>query len=157
VLRLDEAAGPVFLRFALRELEREALIFPALLLHDWGRETTELSLYRWIEENGTYFPRAELFGVDGTGAQVQRFLRELELTGSYPCYASRERRAGAAAPALVEAIIIPRSEATTPTRLRRPDGMETPLANAAVAWWAAAPQALIDLAGYLELSGGAPA
>jgi hypothetical protein len=157
VLRLDEAAGLVFLRFALRELEREGLIFPALLLDDWGREIADLSLYPWIQENGAYFPRAELFGFDGSGTQIQRFLRELELTGGYPCYVARERRAAAATATPVEAILISGAEVATSTRLRRPEGLERPLANAAVAWWAVNPQESIDLAAYLAPPNGGPA
>ena len=80
-LLLDETAGPIVLRYALVRQGTEEHILPAFLLDDWGAEIKGLALYRWIEEQGDYFPRAELFGFDAGGGETQVFLRT---AGAHP-------------------------------------------------------------------------
>ena len=131
-LLLDEAEGSLFLRYALVRQGSESHVFPALLLDDWGREHNSLSLYRWIYEEGQRFPRAELFGFDAAGRQIQLFLRELEIFFKYPCYVYTEKTAPIPAGERVHTISLPgraqRQEVVVPARV------EWPLRHAAVSW-----------------------
>ena len=78
-------AGLLFLRFAYVLMGTEAPLFPSFLIDDWGGEIKGVSLYSWVKENGILFPRAEIFGFDRQGNQVQYFLRELELFARLLC------------------------------------------------------------------------
>jgi hypothetical protein len=135
----DEAAGPLYLRFLLPEIEREEGIFPAFLLDDWGQEIKTLELYDWVRENGVNFPRAEIFGIDQNGQEAQVFLRELELFGKYPGYAYREKGDPVTAGVLVAAIVLTDSQVAEPQRIKRPVGVAGPLRYAKVSWWQAQP------------------
>jgi hypothetical protein len=131
----DETAGPLYLRFLLPEVEREEGIFPAFLLDDWGQEIKSLELYEWVRENGAQFPRAEIFGIDRYGREVQAFLRELELFGKYPCYAYEDKAAPVTAGVLVAAVVAADPATGEPQRIKRPAEVTGPLRYARVSWW----------------------
>lgn len=139
VLLWDESAEPIYLRFVLPELEREEGIFPAFLLDDWGKEIKSLALYDWVRENGSQFPRAEVFGVDQNGVEAQAFLRELDLFVKYPVYAYSEKSAPVTAGQRLTAIVLANPQATTPERIKRPANLVGPLRYAQVSWWQANP------------------
>jgi hypothetical protein len=143
ILILDPTADPIYLRCALLERYGEMAILPAVLLDDWGKEIKNLTLYHWIQEYGFQFPRAELFGFEVNGRQTQYFLRDLELTGKYPCYAypSLETPLGDGRP--LTAIFTPDNDLTNLERGKKPAECEPPLSQAKVSWWRG-PLAAID-------------
>ena len=136
LLLLDDS-HEVYLRFALTELNSGAHVFPESILDDWGKEIRNFQIYHWLGENGIYFPRAELFGYGLDNRPVQRFIRELDLTGRFPCYVYLNR-----SDPLSEGIIISDGVMAT-SGLRDPDLISTPanlsklLKDAAIRWWSA--------------------
>lgn len=136
-LRLDstDPVRLVYLSYALVTRGPEHQILPSVLLDDWGMEIGRLDLYRWIEENGQMFPRAEVFGTDPFGVKTQYFLRDLELSAKYPLYAFAERNAASASAARVNAILIPDDLTDEPQRITRPSDIKPPLRKADVEWW----------------------
>jgi hypothetical protein len=138
VLVLDEAADSVYLVYAFVTLETEQHILPAFLLDDWGNEIKGLDLYEWVEENGIYFPRAEIFGFSPTGQEIQIYLRELDLMARYPCYAYLEAGSPIASGHLLESIYLP-DEASSGewVSFNRPAGRPYPQGKAAVRWFKA--------------------
>ncbi len=139
-LRLDsrDDAGAVYLAYALVTQGPELHVLPSMLLDDWGTEISGLRLYRWIEENGLRFPRAEVFGQDSNGNTVQYFVRDLELFGQYPLYAFSADDAPDTSGVLLDAVIIAREGSTFPETIDPPDGLSAPLRRAKVGWWAVA-------------------
>ncbi|MFQ5400853.1 MAG: hypothetical protein ACE5E7_14805 [Anaerolineae bacterium] len=135
----EPAAESLFLRFAFVTTGVEEHIFPALLLDDWGRESASAELYQWVYEYGDQFPRAEMFGFDVGGREVQCFLRELEHFARLPCYAYREADAPVAGGVLVEAVLLPDKTAEFPRRERRPSGLQRPLRSVRASWWRVPP------------------
>jgi hypothetical protein len=144
VLWPDDGAAPLYLRFGLPELEREGFIFPSLLLDDWGREISNLSLYDWIQANGDQFPRAELFGLSRAGHSEQRFLRELDLSARLACVAAVNPGAPMASCATVGAIALSDPTATEIQHVG-PLWREGPIGRAAVSWWRAPAGAEVDI------------
>lgn len=137
ILKLDnsEPENKVFLSYAVITHGPELHVLPSILLDDWGKEITGLALYRWIEENGHSFPRAEIFGVDPAGAKVQYFLRDLELTANYPLYAFQRNSDPLQSSVLINAIVVPDAAIDEPQRMAPPSDIEWPLWKAAVQWW----------------------
>lgn len=135
VLLLDDQAQPVYLCFALVVRDSEVEILPESLLDDWGHEINSFYLYEWIQENGFQFPRAEIFGFDSRGKQMQCFLRELDLTTLYPCYVFDSIQTPISAGVLIDAILIPDHRIFQPRRINRPTDIEAPLKNSRVNWW----------------------
>jgi hypothetical protein len=148
VLLIGEAAEPLYLRFGLRELEGDGLIFPASLLDDWGREIGSLALFEWIQANGSHFPRAELFGLSAAGASRQRFLRELDLATKPVCYVARQPDTPMPACLPVAAILVSDAALTAPRRAAQP-ALDGPVSRAAVSWWRVPPGGMVDPSSFI--------
>jgi hypothetical protein len=134
-----ETADSLYLRYAIKTLGTEKPVLPAFVLDDWGGEIKGLELYAWLREFGDQFPRAELFGFDLSGQEIQYFLRELELFGRPLCYAYPAKNTSLADGMLIETIMLPDSSVTGPSKIRRPSHIGRPLASARVAWWTVKP------------------
>ena len=132
---LDESGETIFLRFALVDQAASNHLLPEVLLDDWGSEIRGPAIYEWIEENGLYFPRAEVFGFDLNGREKQFFIREIDLMVRYPCYAYSPPDLGLSAGRLIEAILMPGEKGGQSQRIKRPAGIEGPLVNSALSWW----------------------
>jgi hypothetical protein len=133
-LVLDESADSLYLRFAFVTLGPEEHILPAFLLDDWGNEIKGLGLYDWVEENGLYFPRAEIFGFRASGQQTQIFLRELDLVLKYRVYAYPSAETPIGSGRLIETVSLPDDTITEPAAAKRPSDAPTLLAKSAVRW-----------------------
>lgn len=144
ILLLDDEAETLYLRFAILTVNLEHQILPALLLDDWGHEMKSLELYEWTRENGLRFPRAELFGFDPHGQEVQYFLRDLDLLARYPCYAYFKSDTPLADGRPLEAVCLPDPVLGGPVKIRRPEHVESPLRHAQVSWWRIHPSLLTD-------------
>lgn len=152
-LLLDESANPVYLRYALLVQGTAERIFPAVLLDDWGRERSSLSLYRWIYEEGQRYPRAEIFGFDASGRDTQIFLRDLEIYFRYPCYAYQSRKTGVERGRQLQTVLVAdQTLKRTSQEAQPPGGASWPLRRAAITWQRINPDALLDL-GYRLLTG----
>ncbi|MFW5940296.1 MAG: hypothetical protein ACOC8X_00960 [Chloroflexota bacterium] len=133
----------VYLRYALVVRGSERHIFPGLVLDDWGRERTTLSLYRWIFDEGQRFPRAELFGWRSTGEQTQIFLRDLEIFFKYPCYAFTSADAPVKDGLRLRVVFIPDTDHEgAPRDIEAPQNIPWPLRHASVLWRRANPETL---------------
>ena len=140
--------GTVEVCFAFVTQGAERHILPSLLLDDWGNEIAGPALYDWVREQALYFPRAEMFGVDPTGAQVQYFLRDLELLATFPAYAPGEGTGQDAAYIPVHAVIMSNSALEAPRQVDAPDSMSMPMRQARVSWWEVGPrQTSLDFLG----------
>ncbi len=146
VLIIDPMRENVLLRFAFTRYGGEAVIFPELLLDDWGHERKSLGLYRWIHENGFRFPRAELFGYNDQGRNQQCFLRELDLQSKYPCVGFKDFETPLADGIKVCSFVIVKEETIHAERTKDIRAFPWPMRNAAVDWWRA------DAAGATELA-----
>lgn len=135
----------LFLGFAIATFGGEHEVFPEIVLDDWGSERRGAALYQWIREEGTSFPRAELFGVDLAGAERQFFLRELDLTDRYACYAFPSAAARVEDAIRVRAICRPDDRAISPGPSAPPPGLHVLLGRAAVSWWAVSPATFYDM------------
>jgi hypothetical protein len=130
-----EDGPPVYLRFALIQQGTGDHIFPEVVLDDWGRERSSLDVYRWIYEEGTVFPRAEVFGYDLSGRETQIFLRKVEVFFKLPCYGYRKRRADVTAGRLLQVIFtVDPDYAGPPQKIEPPPPLVWPLRHAAVTW-----------------------
>lgn len=130
----EETAGPVFLRYAFVTLGPEEHILPALLLDDWGNEKKGLGMYGWVEKEGLYFPRAEIFGYKPDGQKTQIFLRDLDLVLKYRVYAYPTAETPLSDGRLIETIFLPDKSVTEPTSARRPPDAPKLLGKSAVRW-----------------------
>jgi hypothetical protein len=130
----DESADPIYLRYAFVTLGPEEHILPAFLLDDWGKEIKGLELYEWVEENGLYFPRAEMFGFKPSGQETQIFLRELDLVLKYRCYAYPTAETPLADGRLIETVYLADSSVTEPIPTKRPPNVPRLLSKSAVRW-----------------------
>jgi hypothetical protein len=142
ILLLDEAAGPLYLRFAILTVNLEHQILPALLLDDWGHELKSLEIYSWLRENGLRFPRAELFGFDPAGQEVQYFLRDLDLMARYPCYSYPANDTPLAEGQLIAGVCLLDPVGADPVRIERPADIKLPLRQVQASWWRANPDRL---------------
>ncbi len=141
--RDTESEGPfVWLTYALVTMGKEEHILPGLVLDDWGNEFKSLELYGWIRENGDRFPRAEVFGTDVEGEDVQLFVRVLELHATYPTYVDYE---GSEGPERVHAFVLPGDPGQEPQRIAVPEQVDLPMRDARVIWWRADPTQLGSL------------
>lgn len=152
LLGLPDSETLVYLSYALITQGPGHQILPSVLLDDWGKEIRHLELYRWIEENGQRFPRAEVFGIDPAGAKVQYFLRDLELLANYPLYAFSGKNAAPNSAVLVGAILLPDDGVDEPRRTGPPDDLRFPLRKASIEWWRVNPHQ-IDLSFLRRPSG----
>ena len=126
----------LYLRYALTVRgSAEYLVFPALVLDDYGNEIRKLKLYRWLREEGDYHPRSELFGyLQTTGQETQHFVREIELHYKYPIFAYPSLDTPLQDGIRVDAVVLA-DGAGQPSQIKRPALMREPLRRAAVAWW----------------------
>lgn len=139
-LHNPDDADTVYLAYALVTQGPELQVLPSVLLDDWGTEISGLQIYRWIEEHGLRFPRAEIFGKDTSGNSVQYFLRDLEMFGKYPAYAFWGESAPDDSGRQLDSILIVRDGITNPEQTNPPDGISAPLRRAKVNWWAVGPE-----------------
>lgn len=132
-----DAPNLLYLRYAFVTLGREAPVFPAFLIDDWGAEVRGLKLYRWFKEHADEFPRAEVFGFEADGKETQCFLREFEHYVKLPCYAYQDRAQPVNEGVLLTAVLQPDSACHELTRGKRPFSTDitVPLRQAKVAWW----------------------
>ena len=137
--RFSADSPSVYLRYALTMRGNETLFFPSVVLDDWGNEIKKLDLYRWLQQEGERFPRAEVFGVGLDGRPIQRFLRDLELFFKYPCYVYPSAETPIDQGVLVEAIGILFPSQLIPERIKCPPFITQPLTRARVQWWSVPP------------------
>lgn len=140
VIFADLDAAPIYIRFALVELNSGDHLIPESVVDDWGKEITGLNLYGWIRDNGPYFPRAEVFGRKIDGLRFQRFLRELENEARYPCYVYSNPDSPVEHGILVAGIITPDTSLLETKVGCKPDWAMGLLAKADVQWWCANPE-----------------
>lgn len=133
---LDDSASAVTLALGLYEKDSDAVILPESILDDWGHEISPSSLYEWLQENGDQFPRAEVFGQDLEGKTIQRFLREIELVGKFPCFAYKPDKKCTKQWIRMRAIIILNTKIVDVQNIQRPQDIDSLLAIAKVSWWA---------------------
>lgn len=131
----SKTADSLYLSFALLVRGPEDPILPAILKDDWGNERYGLDIYGWIEDEGNYFPRTELFGFDVDGSPTQCFLRAIELYAKLPCYLFTAKSSPVPEGILLQAILLPDESAQAPQKIKRPSSLQRPLRNAAVSWW----------------------
>lgn len=141
------ASGLVYLRFAFVTQGKERHIFPKFLLDDWGGEVRSLKTYAWVQKNGAQFPRAEIFGQQTSGVDIQLFVRELELFAKFPCYFYPTLDTPIDEGRLLKTILIPNPTLTIPEPIHSAkercwfaeDGqaarLKRPLSRARVNWW----------------------
>jgi hypothetical protein len=127
------------LKFALVEYLDGNHLIPDSVLDDWGREIKGAALYSWIQENGLRFPRAEIFGHRPDGQPVQRFLREIDLSARYSCYAYLELNSDIEDGILIRAIIRPDQTLQQPKLEGIPAPVPGLLSMADIQWWEANP------------------
>lgn len=114
-------------------------LLPETLLDDWGHEVGGVDLYLWVKENGAHFPRAELFGLDGSGRAMQCFLRELDLTAGYACRVYEDSTRAAIKDGVeLTAILVPVSGSGQQRQREAPAKIPFPLRDAHVEWWTVA-------------------
>ena len=123
------------LRLAFVIMGTEAALFPSFLIDDWGGEVRGRALYDWVKENGSRFPRAEIFGFDLQGNSVQYFVRELELYAKLPAYIYPNTETPLAEGKLLSAILLPDEAVESVEKIKRPSHLKRPLASARVSWW----------------------
>ncbi len=153
LLLLDQTQK-LYLRFALTELNSGEHVFPESVLDDWGKEIKNLSMYRWMGDNGIQFPRAELFGYYLDDIPVQRFLRELDLTRYYVCYVytskSQPLKTGIVVSDVVESV----GGVREPKSMSAPEHMGYPMIEAELRWWSADFKVESQMAAIINYSPG---
>ena len=132
----------LYLRYALIVRGVEQPFFPAELLNDWGETLRGTKVYRWLRENGELHPRAELFGYDAQGNEMQYFARDLEIFWKTPCFAFLDAKLPLTERVLVEHVLVSDASATTLTQTKRPAHIKLPLRRASVKWWRIPPAKL---------------
>lgn len=130
-----ESELSLWLRFAFVTVGVEEHLFPGFLVDDWGGEVRSLPLYRWVQDKGNQFPRAEIFGFERNGTSAQYFVRELELYAKLPCYVYPNKQTPLADGKLLDAILLPEPTISQPEKIKRPSHLKRPLAAARVTWW----------------------
>jgi hypothetical protein len=130
-----EDSDLVYLRFPFLTRGPGDVIFPAMVVDDWGREMRSLGLYKWVRENGDRFPRSEIFGYEADGRETQVFLREMELLARLPCYAYAAPESAVTQGHLISAVLIEEPGTETAARIKRPPDLSLPLSAARVSWW----------------------
>jgi hypothetical protein len=143
LLRGDESAPVVYLRYAFFLQGSEVPIFPALLVDDWGGERRDLSLYQWVVEQGNRFPRSEIFGYERDGSETQVFLRALDTFIKLPCFVYQRRSEPVHAGRRLHNVFVPDgAHSGKPARIEIPADVAWPLRHAAVRWRRAVPNFL---------------
>lgn len=130
-----ETADSLYLHFAFILRGVEEAILPAFILDDWGSEIKGLGLYEWVRQFGDQFPRAELFGYDLHGREIQCFLRELELHTRLLCLAYSHKDMPLRGGVSLEAILLVDESVSTPTEVKRPPALPRPLPSVKTSWW----------------------
>lgn len=149
VLIIDPSEDQVYVRYALLTHGSGELIFPELLLDDWGHEIRTLALYQWIHENGDHFPRAELFGFDKTGKDQQHFLRELDFRSAFPCYGYVNQASSLSEGVRLDYFIVVDNESFPPYGPVDLSSYKFPMTNADVNWLKANEEDALQLAATL--------
>ncbi len=144
ILFLHESGIQCFLSFAIPIRGSEHLLFPESLLDDWGHEINNLRLYPWLKENGSDFPRAEIFGYDQSGNTTQAFVREIDLMSNYPCFLFENVDDPIAAGNLITDIVIAAPGVLSPERTKGARLFDPPLGKAQVRWWQVDPDGFGD-------------
>ncbi len=134
-----ETGESLYLRYAFILRGIEETILPAFVLDDWGSEIKGLGLYEWVGQFGDQFPRAELFGYDLRGREIQCFLRELELHARLLCLAYPHKETPLGEGVLLEAILLADESVSAPVAVRRPPALPRPLPSVKAGWWLAHP------------------
>jgi hypothetical protein len=141
----DKTAPAVYLRYAFLLQHSEIPIFPAVLVDDWGQERRDLSLYRWVHDEGQRFPRSEIFGFERDGRETQVFLRALEIFMKLPGFAYPRRAAPVGEGQRLQYVFLPDSlHEGPPARAAIPGSINWPLRHAAVRWRTVNPATLSD-------------
>lgn len=147
----EETAPAVHLRYAFLLQRSEIPIFPALLIDDWGQERRDLSLYRWVHDEGQRFPRSEIFGFERDGSETQVFLRALEIFMKLPCFVYPRRATPVGEGQRLHYVFLADSlHDGLPARAAIPATTGWPLRHAAVRWRVANP-AMLGEAGWTLL------
>ncbi len=128
-------AEPLYLRYAVTIRGPESLVFPALVLDDYGNEIRKLKLYAWVRKEGDYHPRSDLFGFDLAGNETQNFVRELEIYFKYPLFVYASLEAPLQAGVRVSKVLLLNDSVGEREKGFRPKTVKTPLRHAAVEWW----------------------
>lgn len=111
-------------------------LLPETLLDDWGHEVAGAELYHWVGQNAAQFPRAELFGLDIGGRPWQCFLREVDLTASYPCFVFEDpSKAALTSSVQITDILVPATGVGHQTQQPPPGNIPFPLRRADATWW----------------------
>ena len=137
VLLILDQSQEIYLRFALTELNSGEHVFPESILDDWGKEIKNISIYRWLRDNGIHFPRAELFGYYLDDIPVQRFLRELDLTRNYACYAYTSITHPLKYGIVVSDVVVSTRGVSEPRSTSAPEHLGHLMKEADVRWWSA--------------------
>lgn len=129
----------IILRYALTIRGPEFLIFPAIVVMDYGEELRKLRIYDWLRDNGDYYPRSEVFGyLQSSGAETQHFLREIELHYKYPIFAYPSLETPLQDGIPLDKIVLTTDDddaPSSPIKTKRPTGTPSPLRRAVVEWW----------------------
>ena len=142
LLLLAEGGPSVYLRFAFVRRGVETNLFPSFLLDDWGSELRGLELYRWIDEFGEQFPRAEVFGFTQEGKELQSFLRDIEIYVRLPVFAFADKDSSLTAGVQITSLVR-RGEGAAVEKVKRPAGLKSPLKRAALSWWTGDREAIL--------------
>lgn len=134
LLRQDGREYTLRLGFVLRGTEEPFL--PESLLDDWGHEIKGADLYRWVKENASHFPRAELFGHDLRGRPQQCFIREVEVTARYACFLFDSPNTPLQDGLRIGGILLPADVSGRQKYGEPPAKIPFPLREADVEWWA---------------------
>ena len=146
ILLLADDGPELFLRFAYVRRGVETNIFPSFLLDDWGSEVRKLALYRWIDEFGEQFPRAEVFGLASDGKELQLFLRDLEIHMRLPVFAFKDKGAPLDEGVVVNSFVQLKIGADF-VKVKRPAQLKAPLKRSALTWWSGDEASILG-AGY---------
>ncbi|MEW5988088.1 MAG: hypothetical protein AB1791_15765 [Chloroflexota bacterium] len=140
----QETAAPLTLRLALVEQGSEQPFWPSFVLDDWGQEIKGLELYDWLQENGLRFPRAEVFGYDQSGRSDQCFMRALDHSARYLCYAYPDDQTPLTEGILLEGVLWTQAGTAGVQPVGRPAAVTAPLRHARLRWWLVDPETILD-------------
>ena len=124
-----------YLRYALTIRGSESLVFPALILDDYGNRVRKLKLYEWLRTQGDYHPRSEVFGYEQSGKETQHFVRELEIYFKYPVFVYPDLETPLQKGVQLSKIVLLNNNIARAEKTERPAETKSPLRRAAVEWW----------------------
>ncbi len=85
------ARGEFTIRYGITLLGKPHLVIvPDLVVADRGEMLTGETAWQFIRERGHLFPRADVLGHRGDGADAAHFLKELDLAHPFAVFAYRE-------------------------------------------------------------------